>query len=106
MNAFIARFKSIRSNPFFVTAWTLFAGAIGKEVVTTIQTGNVDLSARSVESMLFAAGGITAVALIHLYLPQPNPTVPAMFPPSKTLVDVPAQLEPVDPKAVPILPPK
>ena len=100
MKALIAWFKSIRGNPIFVTAWTLFAGALGKELVTTLETGKLDLSAKSFESMAAAAISTTVVALIHLYLPQPNPTVPAMFPPSKTPVEVPAQLEPIDPKAV------
>lgn len=104
MSAFLAWLRKNAANPYVVTAWTLFAGAFGKELVTTIETGHIDLSPKSMESMLAAALSTTAIALVHLYLPQPNPTVAATFPPSKTPVQVPAELEPVDPKAVPVDP--
>jgi hypothetical protein len=100
--AIVAWLRKNASNPFVVTAWTLFAGAFGKELLTTLQTGHVDLSLKSIESMVAAAVSTAAIALLHLYLPQPNPTVAATIPPSKTVVDVPAQLEPVDPKAIAI----
>ena len=93
LKTFVAWLKVQASKPVFVTVWTLFAGALGKEILTTIQTGHIDLSAKSIQSMVWAAIGTTFIALIHLYLPQPNPTVPA-------------QLEPVDPNpaAAPVEP--
>ena len=106
MNAIIQWIKKNASNPFFVTAWTLFAGALGKELVTTLETGKIDLTLKSFESMAAAAVSTTVIALIHLYIIPQNPTVQATIPPSKTVVDVPAQLEPIDPKAVPANPQK
>ena len=101
MNAIAAWLKSVRNDPRFVTAYSLFLGALGSEIYTLSQTGHIDLSLQSVKKMVATALGATAVSLYHLYIQPPNPTVAATFPPSKTPVDVPAQLEPIDPKAVP-----
>jgi hypothetical protein len=106
MNEIMAWLKSIRSNPIFVAGWTAFAGAFGSEVMTAYTTGKLDFSLQSWQKMAESAALTATLALIHLYFPQPNPTVAATFPPSKTPVDVPAQLEPVDPKAVPVNPPQ
>jgi hypothetical protein len=104
LKIFVAWLKAQAGKPVFVTIWTLFAGALGKEILTTIQTGRIDLSAKSIQSMVGAAVGTTVIALIHLYLPQPNPTVPATFPPSPQVEQVVATLKPVDPAAVPVEP--
>jgi hypothetical protein len=104
MTAFLAWLKKQAANPYIVTAWTLFAGAFGKEFWTAYQTGHFDWSVKSLQSMGVAAFWTTVIALAHLFLPQPNPKVAATIPPSKTVVDVPAQLEPVDPRAVPVNP--
>ena len=106
MNAFLAWLKSIRSNPVFVAAWTAFAGAFGSEVMTAYTTGHLDFSLQSWQKMAESAGMVAAAALIHLYFPQPNPTVPATFPPSPQVEQVAATLKPVDPAAVPVNPTK
>ena len=59
-------------NPFLVTAWTLFAGALGKQLCTAIQSGSFDWSLKSCEQMAAAAIGSAAIALIHLYTPAPG----------------------------------
>jgi hypothetical protein len=74
--------------------------------MTAYTTHKLDFSLQSWQKMAGTAALTAILALIHLYLPQPNPTVAVTFPPSKTPVDVPAQLEPVDPKAVPVNPTK
>ncbi len=101
MNALKKFWDSIRSNPFFVTAWTLFAGALGSELTTAWTSGKFDFSLQSWQKMGEAAAMTAVIALVHLYLPQPNPTVAAVTPPSTKIEDVPAKpLEPIDPKAI------
>ena len=100
MSKLIALWNKIKSNPVFVTAWTLFAGALGKELMTAYTTHKLDFSLQSWQQMAGAAAMTAIIALIHLYIIPQNPTVAATIPPSDTVVDVPAQLEPIDPKAV------
>ena len=100
MNNFVAWLKKNISNPIVVSVWTLFAGAFGEQFWGAYQSGHFDWSLKSIQSMVVAALCTTGVALAHLYLPQPNPTVTAVIPPSKTPVQVPAELTPVDSKAV------
>lgn len=74
--------KAQLRKPLITTAWTLFAGALGKELCTTLETGKIDLSVKSFESMAAAAVSTTIIALVHLYLSPPN-TTPAT-PPKET----------------------
>ena len=104
MKTLVAIWNSIKGNPIFVTAWTLFAGALGSELTTAWTSGKFDFSLQSWQKMGEAAAVTTAIALIHLYITPKNATVQATFPPSQTVVSVPATLEPVDPKAVPTTP--
>ena len=103
MNKWKLFWDKIRSNPIFVAAWTAFAGALGKEILTAYTTHKLDFSLQSWQQMGGAALSTAAIALVHLYMPQPNPTVPAITPPSTEIKDVPAKpLEPIDPKAQPV----
>jgi hypothetical protein len=106
MNAFWIWLKSIRSNPIFVLAWTSFAGALGSEVMTAYTTGKLDFSLQSWQKMAESAAVTAGLALLHLYFPQPNPTVQVTFPPSTEPVQVEAKLQPVNPAAVPVPPTK
>ena len=45
-----------------------------------------------------------AVGILLFYWKTSSTTIPATFPPSQTVVNVPAKLEPIDPKAVPTTP--
>lgn len=68
----------VRNNPFFVTAWTLFMGALGEQFLRLANSGSFDWSRKGIEEMVSAAAMTTAVALTHLYLPKP--TTPAQSP--------------------------
>ena len=100
MNFITKLWLKLRGNPLFVIAWTAFAGALVSQLTTDLQEGKVDFSPVQLQKMLTTAAIAAGLAILHLYTPQQNPTVPATFPPSTTKVEVPAQLEPVDPKAV------
>ena len=106
MNAIKQWFLRVRSNPFFVAAWTFFAGAFGSELVSALESHTFVLSANTLESMAASALGTMTAALIHLYIIPQNPTVPATFPPSPQVEQVAAKLEPVNPAAVPVPPAK
>ena len=101
MSKLQAFWNTLKSNPVFVAAWTAFAGAFGKEVMTAYTTGKLDWSLQSWQQMGAAAALMAIVSLVHLYIIPANPTVPATIPPSTTVVDVPAKIEPVDPKTIP-----
>ncbi len=60
---------SIRSNPFFVTAWTFFVGALGEQFLRMANSGHFDWTAKGLEEMVTAAATTTAIALVHLYTP-------------------------------------
>lgn len=60
---------TIRGNPFFVSAWTLFAGALGEQFLRVANTGSFDWSRKGIEEMVSAAATTTIIALIHLYTP-------------------------------------
>jgi hypothetical protein len=73
--------SKLRSNPAFVTAYSLLGGAIGKELYTALQSGSFDWSLKSIQAMIVAAGATTVISLLHLYLPQPNAiTIPVAAP--------------------------
>jgi hypothetical protein len=90
---------SIRSNPYFVAFEGGATGALGNYLYDAATTQHLDFSRAGFQKLAACAitGGITAVRL--LYRPQPVPTVVATIPPSKQIEDVPASLEPLDPKA-------
>ena len=60
---------SLRSNPFFVTAWTLFVGALGEQFLRLANSGSFDFTAKGIEEMVTAAAMTTGIALVHLYIP-------------------------------------
>ena len=76
MTSFLSWFNSIKHNPVFVTAWTFFAGALGKALVSAVESGHVDFTVKNLQEMVIAALSTTAVALIHLYLPSPTQQPP------------------------------
>jgi len=85
----IAFWNKLRGNPFFVTAWTLFAGALGSQLYIAQQDGHLDFTAGSWEKMLIAAAGTTAISLLHLYTPAPG-TPPVVTTTTVTTPEVPA----------------
>jgi hypothetical protein len=106
MQAFLqwlkAMWAKVHGNPYFVTATSLFLGALGKELYTAYSTGAFDWSPASLMQMVYAAFGTMLIALYHLYIQPPNPTVPATIPPSPQVEQVAAELKPVNPAAVPV----
>ena len=108
MAAFIAWLKQIwnavKSNPVFVVASTAFVGAIVSMIQDEMASGKVDWTRSGLNKLMGYAFGMAVAAVVHLYRPAPNPTVPASFPPNPQVVQVPAQLEPISPKAVPVNP--
>lgn len=111
------------NDPVFVTATSLFLGALAKEIYTALQTGGVDLSVTSLKQMAAAAIGTTAVALYHLYIVPRNPTLAAAIRTSPVAIcstcgeggtatgsialssqveQVATELKPIDPAAVPV----
>ena len=105
MNSIRKIWDSIRSNVYFVAFEGGFSGALVNYLYDAATAARLDFSRDGVHKMLAFAftGGITAVRL--LYRPQPKPTIVATIPPSTNLRDVPANLSPVDPKAVSAQPP-
>lgn len=76
MNWLTEMWKKYRTSPAFVTAYSAFAGAIGKELYTTLQSGQFDWTVKSVQAMLVAGATTAAIALLHLYMPPPTQPVP------------------------------
>lgn len=66
--------NTIRTNPYCVSVWTFFTGALGEQIFTAVQKGGFDWSTKNIEGMLTAAAGTTIIALVHLYTPQPSVT--------------------------------
>lgn len=62
---------TVRSNAYFVGAYSAAAGAIADVVYDELQTGHVDVTSAGIHKLLTAAGGATLVALVHLYRPVP-----------------------------------
>jgi hypothetical protein len=106
MNKLKLIWDSVRSNPVFVTVSSAAVGAVVSGVQDEMASGRIDWSRGGINKLTGYALTAAIAALVHLYRPSPNPTVPATIPPSKTVVDVPAQLEPVDPKAKAVEPAK
>lgn len=79
----------LRGNPFFVTAWTLFAGALTSQLYIAQQDGHLDFTLGSLEKMLIAAVLTTAISLLHLYTPKPG-TPPVITTTSVTTPEIPA----------------
>jgi hypothetical protein len=96
-----ALWLKIRSNKYFVAASSLFFGAVGKEVYTELQTGKWDFSTQSLKAMAASALSATFIALYHLYMMPPDPTMAATIPPSPVVEQVASKLTPVDPTAIP-----
>jgi hypothetical protein len=101
MNKLKILWDSIRSNPVFVTVSSAAAGAIVSGIQDEMASGKIDWSRGGINKLTGYAVTAAIAALVHLYRPQPTPTVVATIPPSTAIVDVPAKLEPIDPKAVP-----
>lgn len=106
MNTLTRFWNSIRSNVYFVAFEGGASGALCNYVYDALSSGHLDFSRAGLQKMALCAatGGITALRL--LVRPVPNPTIPATVPPSSKIEDVPAKLEPLDPKAVPAEPNK
>jgi hypothetical protein len=100
MNKLIVFWDSIRSKPLLVAFEGGASGALMNYLQDELTAGKLDFSHTGWTKLLsyVLLGGITAVRL--LMRPQPNPTVPAITPPSGEIKDVPAKLEPVDPASV------
>jgi hypothetical protein len=106
MNKWKLIWDKIRSNTAFVAFEGGASGAAMNYIYDGLTSGHLDFSRVGLGKLaaFTVLGGITAVRL--LYRPSPSPTVPATTPPSTQIQDVPAKLEPLDPKAVPVEPPK
>jgi hypothetical protein len=100
MNGLKKFWDSIRSNVYFVAFEGGASGALVNYLYDGLTAGKLDFSRAGLgKALAFAAtGGITAIRLLQR--PPSAPTVPAIVPPSTKIEDVPAKLEPIDPKAV------
>ncbi len=101
MNFIKSLWLSIKSNPIFVAASSAFVGAAVSAIQDELASGKIDWTRAGLNKLFGYAITAGIASLVHLYRPQPNPTVPAVIPPSTQVVEVPAKLEPVDPKAIP-----
>jgi hypothetical protein len=106
MNKLVAFWNAIKSNPVFVAVSSAAVGAIVSGVQDEMASGKLDWSRGGINKLTGYAVTAAIAALVHLYRPQPNPTVPATIPPSTAVVEVPAKLEPIDSAAVPVPPTK
>lgn len=97
---------SLKSNPVFVTVSSAATGAVVSGIQDELASGHIDWTRGGVNKLTGYAVTAAVAALVHLYRPAPDPTVAATIPPSTTVVDVPAQLEPIDPAAKPVPPEK
>ncbi|MGB6719360.1 MAG: hypothetical protein WBE72_01085 [Terracidiphilus sp.] len=64
---------NLRQNPIFVAAWTAFSGALVEQLAETLQSGHLSFTLKSWESMLGTALVVALIAVLHLYIPPPNP---------------------------------
>lgn len=74
MNFFKQLWLSIRSNPYFVTAYSAALGAILNALYQEVAAGGVDWSVKGLESLGSTAFGAIIIALYHLYVPAPGAT--------------------------------
>jgi hypothetical protein len=72
MNFLKQLWLSVRSNPYFVAAYSAAGGAVVDLLYDELQTGQMDFSRAGIHKLLTAAGGAVLVALMHLYRPAPQ----------------------------------
>jgi len=101
MNKLQEFWNAIKSNPVFVAVSSAAVGAIVSGIQDEMASGKIDWTRGGINKLTGYAVTAAIAALVHLYRPNPNPTMPATLPPSTAVVEVPAKLEPIDPKAVP-----
>ena len=63
---------SVRSNPFFVSAYSIFVGALATQIQSDCSSGHLDWSLSGWEHMVEAAASLTIWTLVHIYLPAPG----------------------------------
>ncbi len=74
MNFLKQLWLSVRSNPFFVSVYTVFMGALATQIQSEYASGHLDWSMAGWERMASAAGLLTVWTLAHLYAPAPGAT--------------------------------
>ena len=74
MNFLKQLWLSLRSNPYFVTAYSAALGAVLNALYQEVSAGSVNLSAKGLESLASTALGAAIIALWHLYTPKPGST--------------------------------
>lgn len=63
----------LRSKPWFVSAYSLFGGALAVQIQSMLSSGKVDWTLQGWAHTIGGALLATAYALAHLYLPAPPP---------------------------------
>jgi len=102
MNKLTALWAKIRSNPIFVTVSSAAVGAIVSGIQDEMASGKIDWTRGGINKLTGYAATAAIAALAHLYRMPPNLTMPATFPPATKVENVAAELEPIDPAAVPV----
>jgi len=90
----------LHNNPWFVAFSTALGTTLYAQAQSFVSTGVFNESRHYWIATVIGAAMVATASVYHLNLTPQNPTVLAAFPPSTTKVEVPAQLEPVDPRAV------
>jgi hypothetical protein len=63
---------ALRSNPYFVAAWTAFVGALTPQLTSEWQVGHLDWTLAGAEKMFADAAILAAIAVLHLLTPTPG----------------------------------
>ncbi len=71
MNFLIQLWKSIRSNPIFVTASSAAVGAIVSALQDELASGHIDWTRAGLNKLTGYAVTAAIAAIIHLYRPAP-----------------------------------
>lgn len=74
MNFLRQLWLSVRSNPIFVSAYSIFFGALATQIQSAHASGHLDWSVAGWEHMASVSALITAWTLAHLYAPAPGAT--------------------------------
>lgn len=72
MNFIKQLWLTLRSNPWFVAAYSAVVGAVADVLYDELQTGKVDLSAAGLHKLATLAGLAALTAVLHLYRPAPG----------------------------------
>jgi hypothetical protein len=62
---------TLRSNPYFVAAYSAAGGAVADLLYDELQTGQMDLSRTGLHKLLVTAAGAALLSVMHLYRPAP-----------------------------------